>query len=31
MPLQLVFQQHYEMAVLDVMPIARHNVVLGTP
>ncbi len=31
MPLQLVFRQHYEIAVLDVMPIARHDVVLGTP
>ena len=31
MPLQLVFRQHHEMAVLDVMPMARHDVVLGTP
>ncbi len=31
MPLQLVFRQHHEMAILDVMPMARHDVVLGTP
>ncbi len=31
MPLQLVFRQHHEMAVLYVMPMARHDVVLGTP
>ena len=31
MPLPLVFQQHHEMIVLDVMPMIKHDVVLGTP
>jgi len=31
MPLQLVFQQHHETVVLDVVPMARHDIVLGTP
>ena len=30
MPLQLAFQEHTEEIVLDVVPIARHDVVLGT-
>ena len=30
-PLYLAFQEHYEEIVLDVMPIARHNITLGTP
>ncbi len=31
MPLQLVFQQHHETVVLDVVPMARHDIVFGTP
>ena len=31
MPLQLIFQQHHETVVLDVVPMARHDIVLGTP
>ena len=31
MPLHLAFQQHYEKIVLDIVPIARHDIVLGTP
>ncbi len=31
MPLQLTFQKHHEEVVLDVIPMARHDVVLGTP
>jgi hypothetical protein len=29
--LSLTIQQHYETIVLDVVPIARHDIVLGTP
>ena len=31
MPLPLVFQAHHEEVVLDIVPMARHDVVLGTP
>ena len=31
MPLSLVFQKHCEMVTLDIVPMARHDVVLGTP
>jgi len=31
MPLPLVFQQHHEEIVLDIVPMARHDVVLGVP
>ena len=31
MPLVLVLQKHYEEIVLDVVPMARHDIVLGTP
>jgi len=31
MPLPLAFQGHYKEVVLDIVPIARHDVVLGTP
>ena len=31
MPLPLAFQEHHEEVILDIMPIARHNIVLGTP
>ena len=31
MPLQLGIQQHREEIVLDVIPIARYDIVLGTP
>ena len=30
-PLSLKFQQHHEKIVLDVVPMARHDIVLGTP
>jgi hypothetical protein len=30
-PLLLRFREHYEEATLDVVPIARHTVVLGIP
>ncbi len=30
-PLSLVFQKHHEEIVLDVLPTARHDIVLGTP
>jgi len=31
MPLLLAFQRHLEIVVLDIVPIARHDIVLGTP
>ena len=31
MPLPLSFLEHYEKVTLDVVPIARHDIVLGTP
>ena len=31
MPLPLAFQGHHEEIVLDIVPMARHDVVLGTP
>ena len=31
MPLSLVFQKHYEKVTLDIVPMAGHDVVLGTP
>ena len=31
MPLLLSFLEHYEKVTLDVVPIARYNIVLGTP
>ncbi len=31
MPLRLTIQKHHEEVVLDVVPIARHDIVLGTP
>jgi transposase InsO family protein len=30
-PLSLAFQQHHEEIVLDVVPSARHDIILGTP
>ena len=31
MPLSLVFWKHYERVILDIVPMAGHDVVLGTP
>lgn len=30
-PLPLVFQKHHEGITLDIVPMARHDIVLGTP